>query len=147
MNESDVFSQPESNYQPRGSLAPTDEEIARARDEMQLSGSIRELFMVSVFRRNLLLMIVVWSFCTFSFFVVPYYLDTLPGNLFLMSSATAVAEILASVICLLTTHKFDTRKTVAFFSFVSCVATAGIILLTSLYKGSSEIPVTIGYLV
>jgi hypothetical protein len=112
-----------------------------------LSGSIRELFAVSVFRRNLLLMIVIWSFCTFSFFVVPFYLDTLPGNLFLMSSATAIAEVLASVICLLLTHKFDTRKTVAFFAFISLVATIGIILLTSLYKGESQIPSTIGYLV
>jgi hypothetical protein len=116
-------------------------------NEMQLSGSIKELFGVSIFRRNLILMIIVWSFCTFSFFVVPYYLDTIPGNLFLMSSATAVAEIIASIICLLATHKYDTRKTVAFFSFVSCVATIGIITLTACYKGTSQIPSALGYLV
>lgn len=64
-----------------------------------------------------------------------------------MSTATAIAEILASVICLMTTHKFDTKKLVAFFSFVSCIATLGIITMTSLYKGDSQIPLTVGYLV
>lgn len=83
------------------------------------------------------MMLVIWSFCTFSFFIIPYYLDTIPGNLFLMSTSTAVAEILAAVICLLITNKFETRKTVAFFSFISMIATVGIILLTSLYHGSS----------
>ena len=121
----------------RGSFAPSPDEVAEAMNELQLSGSLKELFQVSIFRRNLILMIIVWSFCTFSFFVVPFYLDTIPGNLFLMSSSTAIAEILASIICLLATHKYDTRKTVAFFSFVSCLATIGIITLTACYKGTS----------
>lgn len=82
-------------------------------------------------------MIVIWSFCSFSFFLVPYYLDTIPGNLYLMSSSTAIAEILSSVICLTITHKFETKKSVAFFAFVSLIATIGIILLTSFYDGDS----------
>jgi len=108
---------------------------------------MRELFSVAVFRKNLILMIIVWSFCTFSFFVVPYYLDTIPGNLFLMSSSTAVAEILASIICLAIAGRYDTRKTVAGFALLSCVGTVGIILLKSTYKGNSQIPDAIGYLV
>ena len=114
---------------------------------MNLKGSLGELFSVSVFRRNLLLMIVVWSFCTFSFFVVPYYLDTIPGNLYLMSTSTAIAEILASIICLAITGKFDARKLVAFMAFISCIGTVGIILLTALYKGKSQVPDCLGYLV
>lgn len=82
-------------------------------------------------------MIVIWSFCSFSFFLVPYYLDTIPGNLYLMSSSTAIAEILSSVICLTITHKFETKKSVAFFAFMSLIATIGIILLTSFYDGDS----------
>lgn len=92
-------------------------------------------------------MVVIWSFCSFSFFLVPYYLDTIPSNLFLMSSATAIAEILSSIICLSITHKYETRKSIAFFAFVSCCATIGIILLTSLYKGKSELPNAFGYLI
>jgi len=79
-------------------------------DELQLNGSLKQLFSVPVYRRNLLFMLIVWSFCTFSFFIVPYYLDTLPGNLFLMSAAIACAELLANTICLITTNRYDTRK-------------------------------------
>lgn len=82
-------------------------------------------------------MIVIWSFCTFSFYLVPYYLDTIPGNLFLMSSSTAIAEILASIISLLIANRFETRKSIAMFAFVSCISTIAIILLTSLYTGKS----------
>jgi hypothetical protein len=104
---------------------------------LKLKGTLKELWRVSIYRRNLLLMLVIWSFCTFSFFIVPYYLDTLPLNLFFMSTSTAIAEIVAAVICLLLTNSFETRKTVAFFAFISCVATIGIIILTSTYKGQS----------
>ena len=78
-------------------------------------------------------MIIIWSFCTFSFFIVPYYLDTIPGNLYLMSSSTAIAEILASIICLMITGRYDTRKEVAFMAFVSCIGTIGIILLSIMF--------------
>lgn len=131
----------------RSSFANTAQEVEQARNELQLKGTLRELFSVAIFRRNLILMIIVWSFCTFSFFVVPYYLDTIPGNLFLMSTSTAVAEILASLICLAVTGRYDTRKTVAFFALISCVGTVGIILLTSTYKGTSQAPDAVGYLV
>lgn len=90
---------------------------------------------------------VIWSFCSFSFFLIPYYLDTIPGNLFLMSSATAVAEILSSLICLFITHNIEIRKSIAFFCLVSCSATIAIILLTLLLKSNSQIPETLGYLV
>jgi hypothetical protein len=92
-------------------------------------------------------MIIIWSFCTFSFYLVPYYLDTLPGNLFLLSSSTAIAEIVASVVSLLITNRFETKKSIALFAFISCFSTIGIILLSSLYKGSSQIPDALGYLI
>ena len=82
-------------------------------------------------------MMIIWSFCSFSFFLVPYYLDTIPGNLYLMSSATAIGEIIASIICLTITHRFETRKSVSFFAFVSLIATIAIVMLTSFYKGLS----------
>jgi hypothetical protein len=67
--------------------------------------------------------------------------------MFLMSTSMAVAEILASIICLMITGKHDTRKQVAFMAFISCMGTIGIILLQSLYKGKSQAPDAIGYLV
>jgi len=129
------------------SFEPSASELEVARNELQLKGTLKELFSTAVFRRNLLLMMVIWSFCSFSFFLIPYYLDTIPGNLFLMSSATAVAEILSSIICLCINHRYETRKSIAFFAFVSCCATIGIILLTSFLRSTSQIPDALGYLV
>ncbi len=123
----------------------TQEELEQARDVLKLKGTLRELFAVVIYRKNLLFMLVIWSFCTFSFFIVPYYLDTLPLNLFFMSTSTAIAEIVAALICLLLTNSYETRKTVAFFAFVSCIATIGIIILTSTYKGTSQVPDAVGY--
>lgn len=119
------------------SFEPEASDIAKARDELQLKGTLKEMFETKVFRRNLILMMVIWSFCSFSFFLIPYYLDTIPGNLFLMSSATAVAEILSSLICLFITHNIEIRKSIAFFCLVSCSATIAIILLTLLLKSNS----------
>ena len=113
------------------------EEIAKVTEEFKLSGTLKELIQTKVYTRNLLLLIVIWSFCTFSFYLVPYYLDTLPGNLFLLSSSTAIAEIVASVISLLIANRFDTRKSIALFALISSISTIGIILLTSYYKGTS----------
>ena len=113
------------------------EEIAKVTEEFKLTGTLKELIQTKVYTRNLLLLIVIWSFCTFSFYLVPYYLDTLPGNLFLLSSSTAIAEIVASVISLLIANRFDTRKSIALFALISSISTIGIILLTSYYKGTS----------
>ena len=123
------------------------DEISKVTDEFRLDGSLKELFQTKLYRRNLFLLIIIWSFCTFSFYLVPYYLDTLPGNLFLLSSSTAMAEIIASFISLAIANKFETRKSVALFAFISCFSTIGIILLSSLYKGTSQIPDAVGYLI
>jgi Na+/melibiose symporter-like transporter len=118
-----------------GEVQLSTEEIEKVTQEFRLNGSLKELFQTKIYRRNLLLLIVIWSFCTFSFYLVPYYLDTLPGNLFLLSSSTAIAEIIASIISLVIANKFETRKSIALFALISCVSTIGIILLTSYYKG------------
>lgn len=75
MPESD-FQTAEGERESRGSFAPSPDEVKEARNELKLTGSLKELFRISIYRRNLMFMVVIWSFCTFSFFVVPYYLDT-----------------------------------------------------------------------
>jgi hypothetical protein len=91
-------------------------------------------------------MVVIWSFCTFSFFVIPYYLEAIPdSNLYLMSTATGVAEILASIICLRMESVMETRKKVALFSLISCFGTIAISLISG--KGNSEHLEAVGYLI
>ena len=88
----------------RNSLKLTEADLKEAQDELALNGTLRELFGIAVYKRNLVLMVVIWSFGAFSFFVVPFYIGTLPLNIYMMSTATAIGEIIASVICLFITH-------------------------------------------
>jgi hypothetical protein len=46
-------------------------------DELKLKGSLKELFGTAVFRKNLIIMVIIWSFCAFAFFLVPFYLSAL----------------------------------------------------------------------
>lgn len=79
---------------------PRESSIIRAPSEMALEGSLKELFMVPVYRRNLFIMVILWSFCAFSFFIVPFYIGTLSLDIFLMNLATACGELFATLICL-----------------------------------------------
>ena len=81
----------------KGSLK--EEEIEKAKDESRLEGTIRELFFTAVYRRNVVIMIITWSFGSFAFFMVPFYLKNVKANIYYLSLATEVAEFLASVVC------------------------------------------------
>ena len=120
--------------------APTRKEIEEATDEMALKGTLGELFRVKVFRRNLALMVVIWSFGAFSFFIIPFYIGTTDLNIYAMSTATAIGEILASFISLFLVHGRDKRKMIAVFLFLTCISSIGLILLLWLYDGTSQLP-------
>jgi Na+/melibiose symporter-like transporter len=109
--------------------------MEQAKNELALKGTLRELCTIAVYRRNLLLMVVIWSFGAFSFFVVPYYIGTLPLNIYMMSTATAVGEIVSSIICLFVTHGRDKRKSISIFMLLTCISSVGLILLLWLYTG------------
>lgn len=98
--------------------------------EVEPSGTLKDLFKHRMLRNNLILLIVIWSFCTFSFFVVPFYLEAIPSNLYLMSTATGIAEIVASALCLGTSER-DSQKMVSVFAAVSCLGTGVIYLFQS----------------
>ena len=76
----------------------TRSEIEEAANEEKLTGSVRELLTIRVFRNNLIIMMICWSFSSWAFFVVPYYLGKIKGNMYLMSLMTAFAEIIATFI-------------------------------------------------
>lgn len=42
---------------------------------MNLKGTMGELFSIKVYRNNLIIMMVVWSFASFAFFLVPLYIS------------------------------------------------------------------------
>jgi len=80
-------------------------------------------------------MVVIWACASFAFFMVPFYIGTLDYNIYLMSTATALGEVISSVICLIVTHKIDKKKSISFFTAISCLGSLAITLIIWLYKG------------
>ena len=60
-------------------------------------------------------MMIVWSFGSFAFFMVPYYLKNVKADIYSLSLATEVAEFLASILCLFVQEKMDLKKALLFF--------------------------------
>lgn len=113
---------------------------------MALKGNLKELFSVSVYRRNLSLMVIVWSFGAFSFFIIPFYIGTTDLNIYAMNTATAVGEIFASLISLFLVHGRDKRYMIALFLVITCVSSVGLMLLLWLYEGTSQVPEAASFL-
>lgn len=69
---------------------------------------------------NLVIMVVIWSFGSFAFFLVPYYLNTMKANIYYLSMATECGEFVASVICLFIERCMNLKK--AAFGFLLLIA-------------------------
>jgi hypothetical protein len=132
-----------ADFGPRVSMA----ELGEAENVMALKGTIWELFKIKVYRNNLLIMMGVWSFSSFSFFLIPFYIGKTDLNIYLISLSTAIAEIIAAFICLYLTHGYDMRKLLALFLGLTCIGSVGEVLFTSFYGGSSELPEAASYLI
>jgi len=84
-------------------------------------------------------MAITWSYASFAFFVVPYYLaqaDT-DANFYLMNICLAVSEIIASLILLVLTDRMNLKKALIIFNLTSLVGTIGILVFEAIYEGSS----------
>jgi len=88
-----------------------------------------------------------WSYSSFSFFVVPFYLAKVDGNMYLFSLCTAIAEILSVLICLVVIqYKYNLKRSLIVFCAISFIGTIGIIIFNSIYKGTSQVPQAALYL-
>merc|ERR1712032_602140 len=121
-------------------------EIAQAANEENLTGTLRELFTLKIYRNNLFIMMICWSFSSWAFFVVPFYLAKIKGNMYLMSLMTAIAELVATFICMFAIQGRDLRRALAFFCGLSSVGSIGVIIFTSVYKGDSQMPEAFAYM-
>jgi Na+/melibiose symporter-like transporter len=115
-------------------------------DELALEGTLKELLMNTVYRTNLIIMMVTWSYASFAFFVVPFYLATVDGNYYLMNLMTAIAEIVASIILLFFTANQDKKRLLILFCFVSFCGCTGVLVFDAFYEGKSQIPDAVLYL-
>ena len=130
----------------RGSITKLTQQDHEAADEEKLTGSFGELFGIKIYRNNLILMIACWSFSSWAFFVVPFYLAKIKGNMYLMSLMTAIAEIIATFICMFAIHGRDLRRALALFCGISCIGSIGVVAFTSLYSGDSQLPDAFSYM-
>lgn len=80
-------------------------------------------------------MIIIWSFGAFGSFLIPYYLTTLDGNVFVISIFSSLAEVIASIVCGTITRFYDLKKILIFFCMFSFVAA---FLLVFLGNGDNE---------
>ena len=98
---------------------------------MRLQGTLVELFSIKVYRNNLLIVMIVWSFSSFAFFLIPLYIGNAEPNLFLMSISLAVAEILSALICMFVTNKLDNRSSLIISCAMACLGSIGVLVIES----------------
>lgn len=110
----------------------------------KVENSIKDLWVDMTLRTNLIVMMALWSFGSFAFFLIPFMLQNLvnamPGtNIFTMSLATEIAEMLASVICIFITRLMDLK--VAMFGALGLITAASILIIlfqSFIYKAFHE---------
>jgi hypothetical protein len=52
------------------------------KDPEQAQGSLRDLINIPVYRLNLFVMMIIWSFGSFAFFMIPYYLKNVKADIY-----------------------------------------------------------------
>ena len=73
---------------------------------------------------NLYVMVVVWSFGSFAFFLVPFYLGKVSADadIYVMSLATEFAEFFASVVVIFITRIMKLKTALRSFCFMVTVS-------------------------
>jgi hypothetical protein len=78
-----------------------------------------------------MVMMVIWSFGSFAFFMVPYYLTTIKNSdIYTLSIATEVAEFLASVLCVFITRIMTLDRAIRVFTVMVAISSIGMIYVT-----------------
>ena len=74
-------------------------------------------------KSNLICMVIIWSFGSFAFFLVPYYLSSIKGaDIYALSLATEFAEFVASIICIFITRLVKLNRGLMFFCLLIAAA-------------------------
>jgi len=78
---------------------------------------LKDLWQVYDLRINLAIMMIVWSFASFAFFMVPFYLKNIKVNVYHITMASESAEFVASVVCAFIANMMPLKNAM----IVSCV--------------------------
>ena len=99
------------------------------------------MFQIRTYRNNLVIMTIVWSFGSFAFFMVPFYLENVKANFFYLSLSTEFAELLASIICYFIQRCISLKKALIIFSLMIAAGSFGMLFIASeMADETAEIP-------
>ena len=76
-------------------------------------------------------MTVVWSFGSFAFFLVPFYLGSIKSNVYHMSLSVEFAEFMSSLVCLFITKIMPLKTALVLFSTLVCLGTTCLLIYTN----------------
>jgi len=99
------------------------------------AGTIKDLWAERLYRINLLSMIVIWSFGTFAFFMVPYYLGSIKADFYLLNLSSEMGEFIGVAVTFPIASKMHLGK--ALFIFQGIVA-VGALVMCFVVKNSSD---------
>ena len=86
----------------------------------ELEGTLKEIFTITTYRNNVLIMMIVWSFSSFAFFMVPYYLTHVKADIYYLSLSTESAEFLGCIASMVITKYMVLKRAV----FMCCILIA-----------------------
>lgn len=114
-------------------------ELLIAREEKQLNGTLRDLIKVRRNFINLLLMIYIWIAATFCFYLISFQMKYLPGNIFLSTIVSSVADVPMSVVGGLLYNRFGVNKTMPLFFSIALVGSLSLIFFGGLSNISDSL--------
>ncbi len=78
--------------------------------EEKLKTSIKDLCSKPIYRKNIILMTIIWSFGAFGFFLVPNYLTLMKGNVYVLQLASELGEFFSNFFALILARLMDLRR-------------------------------------
>ena len=73
-----------------------------------------------------MIMMVTWSFASFAYFMVPFYLKNVKGNFYHLTLASESAELTAAIACTHIQKRMSLQKSMVATGF--CIIIGGILL-------------------
>ena len=83
-------------------------------------------------------MTTIWSFGSFAYFLIPFYLSSMKANIYYLSLSTEAAEFLASIICLFIVHVMDLRRALFMCCFIVLAGCIAMMIATKISDNSND---------
>ena len=96
---------------------------------MKLEGTLSELFSIRIYRNNLLIIVIIWSYCSYAFTMIPLYIGNANLDFYIVCLSLGMAEILADLTCLYAKKLGETRTALVIFFLIGFLGSIGTLAL------------------